>query len=194
MGHYFVGKLLKMKMGEIRIFAFGGITTINEELNSPILKEILMLIAGPLTQILFYSFIVFMYKKGYININVFDKLTIINKTLLSFNLLPILPLDGGKLVNNILDLILPYQMSHTVSIIISFLSLPFLFIIDNKILVTLLFLFLLIKLTEEIKHHKERLTKLILERNFKNYKYKKTKIISNLNEVKRNENYIFTTW
>ena len=46
-----------MKMGEIRIFAFGGVTTLNEDLNSSIYKEIIMLIAGPLTQILFYFFI-----------------------------------------------------------------------------------------------------------------------------------------
>ncbi len=182
-----------MKMGEIRIFAFGGVTTLNEDLNSSIYKEIIMLIAGPLTQILFYFFIVFMYKKGYININVFDKITIINKTLLSFNLLPILPLDGGKLVNNILDLILPYQMSHIISIIISFLSLPLLFKLDNKLFVILLTLFLTLKLIEEIKYHNDRLTKLILERNLKQYKFSKTIILSNIKKVRRNKNYILSS-
>ena len=182
-----------MNMGEIRIFAFGGVTTLNEDLNSSIYKEVLMLIAGPLTQIMFYLLLYLLFNKGYINPNTFSKISLINKTLLSFNLLPILPLDGGKLVNNIFDLILPYQTSHTISIVISFLSLPLLFILDNKLFVIFLSLFLTLKLIEEIKNHKDRLTKLILERSIKHYTFNKTIYINNINKVKRNKNYVIAS-
>ena len=55
MGHFIAGKLLHLKVKEIKIFMFGGVTTLNEDLNLNIYKEILLLIMGPITQILFVA-------------------------------------------------------------------------------------------------------------------------------------------
>lgn len=192
MGHYLIGKLLNLNMSEIRIYAFGGVTLMDEDLNSNIFKEIIMLLAGPLSQLLLLLLIILLYNKSYVNFYTYSKFLDVNYLLFSFNLLPILPLDGGKLMNNILDLVLPFRLSHRISIIISFIFLPSLFIIDNKIFVTVLFLFLFIKLLEEINSDKDRLNKLILERKFNNYNFKKTIVIDNINKVKRNINYIIS--
>lgn len=193
MGHFFSGKLLGLKMKEIKIFAFGGVTFIDEELNSNIYKEILMLISGPLIQLLLLMFICYLNKLGYVNVYTYQKFTKINYILFSFNLLPIIPLDGGKLLNNILDIFLPYQMSHLISIIISIIFLPSLLFIDNKLFMIILTLFLLFKIIDEIKIHKDRLNKLIIERNLKVYNFKKTRTIKNINKIRRNENYILSS-
>lgn len=190
MGHYLTGYFLKMKVKEIRLYMFGGITVLNEDLNLDIKKEILMLIMGPITQMLFFILIYFLHKEGYVNSLTYTKIKTINNLLISFNLLPILPLDGGKLLNNILDLIFPYKLSHLISIIISIIFLPTILLIDNKLLSILLITFLSFKLYIEISNHKYILNKLILERNLKNYHYKKTKTITNINKIKRGENYI----
>lgn len=189
LGHATAASLLKLKVKEIDIFMFGGVTVLDEDLNSSIIKEIIMLVMGPLTQLLLFFSIYKFNLAGYVSDVTYNKFYDINIVLLSFNLLPILPLDGGKLVNNILDLFFSYNTSHIISIVISYITLPLIFMIDNKIFIILIFVFLNIKLLEEIKNHKSRLNKLILERKIKGYTFKKTKYVKNINQIKRNENY-----
>lgn len=184
-----MGLFLKLKVKEINIYMFGGVTILNEDLNLPIYKEVLFLVMGPLSQILFVLLIKLLYTIGYVNALTFDKIIIINKFLLAFNLLPILPLDGGKLVNNILDYFIPYKLSHKITIIISLLFIPFIFIINNKLLGIVLIIFLLYKIYLEINNNKHKLNKLLLERKLKLYKFKKLKRINTFEEVKRNENF-----
>lgn len=184
-----MGLFLKLKVKEINIYMFGGVTILNEDLNLPIYKEVLFLVMGSLSQILFVLLIKLLYTIGYVNALTFDKIIIINKFLLTFNLLPILPLDGGKLVNNILDYFIPYKLSHKITIIISLLFIPFIFIINNKLLGIVLIIFLLYKIYLEINNNKHKLNKLLLERKLKLYKFKKLKRINTFEEVKRNENF-----
>lgn len=179
-----------MKVKEVKIYMFGGVTVLDEDLNASIIKEITMLLAGPITQIFFWIIIYSFKQIGLVNYLTFEKITKINILLLEFNLLPILPLDGGKLINNLLDLLLPYDLSHKLTIIVSFLSIPLVFKIGNKLFIIIMILFIFIKLLEEIVSHKYRLNKLILERNLKSYNFKKTKKIKSIKDIKRNENFI----
>lgn len=190
MGHFIAGKLLHLKVKEIKIFMFGGVTTLNEDLNLNIYKEILLLIMGPITQILFVALLFILYRLEFISTLAYTKFYSINMLLLKFNLLPILPLDGGKLINNLLDLIISYDLSHTISIIISFISLPLLFTFDNKLLIIILFTFLLLNLLNEISIHKYRLELLLLERKYKKFNFKKTIKINNTKNIMRNKNYV----
>lgn len=182
--------MLKLKMGEVRIYMFGGVTSLNESLNLDIKKEILTLLMGPITQILFLIIIYLLYLKGYVNPITFNKFYKINIFLLKFNLLPILPLDGGKLINNIFDYLFSYSTSHIFSIIISFIFIPLLFTFDNKLFIIMTSAFLVLKNIEEIQIHKYKLNKLILERKLHFHSFKKTKKIKKLNNIKRNVNFI----
>lgn len=190
MGHFIAGKLLHLKVKEIKLFMFGGVTTLDEDLNLNIYKEILLLIMGPITQILFVALLFILYRLEFISTLAYTKFYSINMLLLKFNLLPILPLDGGKLINNLLDLIVSYDLSHTISIIISFISLPLLFTFDNKLLIIILFTFLLLNLLNEISIHKYRLELLLLERKYKKFNFKKTIKINNTKNIMRNKNYV----
>lgn len=185
LGHYITGYLLGLNVSEIRIFMFGGVTKLKEGLNLSIFKEILMIIMGPVTQILFWLFVSFLYRHGYVGLYTYQKINYINKILLSFNLLPIIPLDGGKLLNNILDLFFSYEMSHKVSVFISVLFIPFVFAFDTKLFAVLFCLFLILNVFEEIKIHKYRLNKLLLERKLGNIKFKRIINIYDINDVRR---------
>ena len=121
---------------------------------------------------MFLLLVYVLFKNGLVTNTVFIILRKVNIFLLTFNLLPILPLDGGKLLNNILDLILPFDASHKITLVVSFIFLPC--------------IFLLVKLIEEVKVHKYRLRKLLFEYKYKNYKFKKRILINKINEVKRN--------
>lgn len=189
MGHFLTGYFLKLKVKEISLFMFGGVTIFDEDLNLNIFKELLVVVMGPVVQMLFYMLVYYFYTKGFVNVNTMKKVSTINLILLEFNLLPILPLDGAKILNNILDLILSYDLAHKVSLAVSFLALPLVFLFDNKLIIILVVISLLVRLFEEINWHKFRINKLLLERKLKGIKFKKVKEFESLTKVKRNVTY-----
>lgn len=189
MGHFLTGYFLKLKVKEISLFMFGGVTIFDEDLNLNIFKELLVVVMGPVVQMLFYMLVYYLYTKGFVSVNTMKKVSTINLILLEFNLLPILPLDGGKILNNILDLILSYDLAHKVSLAVSFLALPLVFLFDNKLIIILVVISLLVRLFEEINWHKFRINKLLLERKLKGIKFKKVREFESLTKVKRNVTY-----
>lgn len=189
MGHFLTGYFLKLKVKEISLFMFGGVTIFDEDLNLNIFKELLVVVMGPVVQMLFYMIVYYLYTKGFVSVNTMKKVSTINLILLEFNLLPILPLDGAKILNNILDLILSYDLAHKVSLVVSFLALPLVFLFDNKLIIILVVISLLVRLYEEINWHKFRINKLLLERKLKGIKFKKVREFESLTKVKRNVTY-----
>lgn len=189
MGHFLTGYFLKLKVKEISLFMFGGVTIFDEDLNLNIFKELLVVVMGPVVQMLFYMIVYYLYTKGFVSVNTMKKVSTINLILLEFNLLPILPLDGAKILNNILDLILSYDLAHKVSLAVSFLALPLVFLFDNKLIIILVVISLLVRLFEEINWHKFRINKLLLERKLKGIKFKKVREFKSLTKVKRNVTY-----
>lgn len=189
MGHFLTGYFLKLKVKEISLFMFGGVTIFDEDLNLNIFKELLVVVMGPVVQMLFYMIVYYLYTKGFVSVNTMKKVSTINLILLEFNLLPILPLDGAKILNNILDLILSYDLAHKVSLAVSFLALPLVFLFDNKLIIILVVISLLVRLYEEINWHKFRINKLLLERKLKGIKFKKVREFESLTKVKRNVTY-----
>lgn len=177
--------IVGFKLKSLTIHSFGGITEYDELLNVNVYKEIFVIIAGPLIQVLFYLLIFSIYKEGYINITTFDKFHMINKILLSINLLPIIPLDGGILLNRILDIFMPYKYSYIISIIISFICLPVIIINLQNLLGIILVIFLIFKLINEIKMLKYRFNKFLLERYTHTFNLRKGKIINNINLIRR---------
>lgn len=189
MGHFLTGYFLKLKVKEISLFMFGGVTIFDEDLNLNIFKELLVVVMGPVVQMLFYMIVYYLYTKGFVSVNTMKKVSTINLILLEFNLLPILPLDGAKILNNILDLMLSYDLAHKVSLAVSFLALPLVFLFDNKLIIILVVISLLLRLFEEINWHKFRINKLLLERKLKGIKFKKVREFESLTKVKRNVTY-----
>jgi Zn-dependent protease len=102
-------------------------------------------------------------------------------SLLFFNLLPIFPLDGSKLINIILSKFISFKKSHIIMIyvsyiflIISVISLKYISIGVN---IYLLLGLLAIKTIDESKKHKDICNKFLLERYLYNFYFKTTKII-----------------
>ena len=89
LGHAITGIILGYKLDKIVFYPLGGITIFNLPINIPIKKELLILIMGPIMQIFGYVFL----------IKIYPSVSIYHYTLLLFNLLPIYPLDGGKIVD-----------------------------------------------------------------------------------------------
>lgn len=171
-GHAFAGMLLGWKIQAIHIYPFGGMTEFREPLNRPIWEEFLILVAGPLTQQLFF---ILMKSLGYE-----APIFLIHYGLLLFNLLPILPLDGSKGVELLLELFFPYRLVRTLQLILSSIFLFLFFIlslITLEVIPILLSLFLLFQIHQYDQKSNMIMTKFLLERHLYQYHFKRKKII-----------------
>ena len=189
-GHYLFSILVNFKYKEIVIYPFGEITIYNEDLNISTNKELFVLLGGITFQLLFYFLIKHLYLNLYVTDHVFNIIKNINYLLLSFNFLPILPLDGGKLLNILLDKLFPYKLSNILSVIISLLFIFLFTILRRDYLSVILTIFLLKSLYFEYIIINYKYNKFILERYINNYKFNKLKTVKNINNFKRDYSHI----
>ncbi len=189
-GHYFISSLVGIKTNKIVIYPFGGLTIYDTNLNLNTNKELISLFGGIFFQILFYFFIVLLYNNEFITSNVFNIVKKINFLLISFNFLPILPLDGGRFLNIILDKFLSYKLSNKITIIISIIFILIFILNKRTILSLLLFLFLIKEIIIEIKNLDNKFIMFLFERYKNDYKFKKIKRVKNYNKFKRDYYHI----
>ena len=136
MGHLIAGLLLGMRPESINLTPYGvsiSFKLIPNDYNRQILKgnvlsikKIFVALAGPLTNLIIIILVL------NIKINIFSNLIIIyaNLLLLLFNLLPIYPLDGGRILKQILHIVFGKKeaekyintISFTFLIIITFMA------------------------------------------------------------------------
>lgn len=113
--------------------------------------------------------------------------------ILFFNLLPIFPLDGGKLIQLVLQLFIPYKQSLKLTIKISYIFTLVYFIFNlptSKITAIIVTFFLLYKVREEEKKIDFLYEKFILERYLNNYHFKHSKLITNQDSFYKNNRHL----
>lgn len=114
-----MAKLLGLNINKIRLLAIGFTAEINDIDYTSSIKEFLIVIAGPLTYFLSLCLLKYMYKVDFISYNAYIQSLIVNKYTLIFNLLPILPLDGGRIVKIIIDNFFTTKKSMIITVILS---------------------------------------------------------------------------
>lgn len=187
LGHIIIAKLLHIKLEKIYIYPLGGISKLNIPINYSQVKELLIILAGPIFQTMASKYLKVLLP-NYQNI-----IKLYHIRILVFNLLPIYPLDGGKILNLILTNKIPYKKALNISVFLSYLTTIIFFIINiqtikiNTITITI---FLLKKITQEKNKINIYYEKLLLEKNFYNKKYKETKIIKKSSDFYRNKHHI----
>ncbi|MGD9677313.1 MAG: M50 family metallopeptidase [Vulcanibacillus sp.] len=118
LGHVFVAKSYGWEIKEIQLLPFGGMATM-KQYNDSIWEEFIVALSGPIQNLFMVVVALSCMKFGlwsgewttfFINANLIIGL---------FNLLPISPLDGNKLLKCILFLFLPFRKAISYSIFIS---------------------------------------------------------------------------
>lgn len=178
LGHVITGYLLSWKIEKIVILPFGGVTIFKEDINRCLLDEFLILISGPLLQ-----FIVFYYFKNELVFNY-------NYAILLFNLLPIYPLDGSKLINIVLNKVFSFRKSLKLTLILSLISLVIFLSYNFNLITFIILLFPLMETIKTIRNVNYIFSKFLLERYQKKYHFKKVKIIKKMSEMKRDYEHI----
>ena len=156
------------------------------KINTPLIEELIILVMGPLFQVIAY----------YLLINIFKEVELIKMYhlgILSFNLLPVYPLDGGRILNLLINKKYPFYKSFEISIIISYLIVIIILFTNIKIGINIIIIevFLILLIHKEEKKKEIYFQKFILERYFNNLNYKKSIMINNIKKLyKYRTNYI----
>ena len=179
LGHVFGCIITKNKIDKVMLLPFGGITILKYPLNIKLKEEFLIVIMGPLFQL-----ILFLIMKDY-NIHYFKE---INLFLIIFNTLPIIPLDGYRILNILLNKIFSFKLSLYISGYISFIFLMFLilfYIMYNNFIFLIVLFFLIFKTVCEFRLINYVYNKFLLERYNDHIVFKKHKKINNIKNMYR---------
>ena len=188
--HFLMAKFLKVRVGEIEFLPIGFYLKIPNLENYTFYKQLLVLIAGPTSFIFSCAIIKLLYNLGLLSLYGYEDAMISNKFILLFNLLPIYPLDGAKIVELCLTPFLNEYKLRVSRIIISILSLVIFssYLLSLGEMITMIFLFISL-LISIINFKKDYLFYLISRLSNKNMM--KIKINSKKEIYRLNDNYCY---
>ena len=96
-----MGILFRWKIEKVLILPFGGISIFHEDLNRPIKEEFLIVIMGPIFQIVFTLIVYYFFRV--------DDFVYYSLIILGFNLLPIFPLDGSNIMSLLFNKVVSFK-------------------------------------------------------------------------------------
>ncbi len=177
LGHYLTAYFFHWKVDKIVLYPYGGCSYFEVDVNVSNIQEFFVLIMGPIFQLIF----TYLMSKYLREID-YTFLLSSSKVLLFFNLLPIYPLDGGKLLFLILSFIFSYYYALKItfysSLFFYFILLFIIVLFYQSVFWIFLFFSLFFRLWEEQKKGNYLYEKFLLERYLNPYSFRKEKIIS----------------
>lgn len=176
----------KIPIKEILLYPFGGISKFDMDLNAPSFLEFVLLIMGPIFQCFGYFFLIFCFPEK------MDFIRTYHLSIFFFNLLPIYPLDGGKLFLLFLEKIFPYRLSFFIVLFCSYALLGIWFFFCSSYLLNTIgiFLLLLFFITREYQRIDIFYQKFLLERYLKNYSFSSCFLINHENSFYRGKRHL----
>lgn len=155
--HMVVAKLCHYTIEEVTIYPFGLSATIPELGYGSLIKEIMIIGAGPLSQIIFPIIFRVFVSWELISPSFCAYLMMMNSSIMIFNLLPIYPLDGGRLLQAFFHSFLRYRRAQQFTCIASLIILTLLLFTHvmqgvSAWIVQLFLLFQIILCWKEIMH------------------------------------------
>lgn len=188
LGHIVISLLLGYKIVSIEIFPFGGVTKIDKLLNTRIYKDLLIAIFGVVFQLIIHFLCIY----GII----LDKMIYkYNLSIMLFNLMPIIPLDGSKLLFEILNYRLSYKKSLMIYSLFSIVFIVIYFIFNyhyelNNYMIVILFI---CKTIESLKNHNVIHHKFIIERILYNPEFSKVENNNqNIKDYRKDTKYYYS--
>lgn len=117
--HALAALLLGYSLQGIDVCPFGFCARMEAMGYGSVYREMLILAAGPLMHLCYPMMFGLFASWGIISPSFCAYLIMMNRAVLLFNLLPILPLDGGRIASSLLHLLLPYAKAQRCSLLFS---------------------------------------------------------------------------
>jgi stage IV sporulation protein FB len=108
LGHVVAAKYYGWDVSEVQLLPFGGVAVVEEKGSVTAMEEIIVALAGPLQNVLMIVFALSMKVTALWSDGWIDYFVQANMWIAIFNLLPVLPLDGGR----ILQALVSYKFSY----------------------------------------------------------------------------------
>lgn len=142
--HLLTARYFHYPLSKVILYPFGIGAQIEHMGWGSVWKELMILAAGPCTHLIFPFFFYQLMKYHVISYSFMEYLCHINYSILIFNLFPIWPLDGGRIMQSLLHLFFPFQRAQIITWILSlihlFFIIRFVLIINLSSIIVLLFL------------------------------------------------------
>ncbi len=127
LGHIFAAKSYGWNISEIQLLPFGGVAKV-DQINDSLWEELIVAVAGPLQ-----NGIMIFITMGFQRIHIWSPewttfFIEANMMIALFNLIPIVPLDGSRILKVFLFIFLPFRKAIMITLFISFVLALFFFI------------------------------------------------------------------
>lgn len=121
--HIYVAYLLRYKTNKVIIYPIGLNAVIEHFEYRKSSYEILITLSGLSVHIVMFFLLRILFHYDLISFLFMEYLNRINASIFFFNLIPIYPLDGGRIFRNILEFYFPFKKAKQLSLFFSFLCL-----------------------------------------------------------------------
>ena len=119
LSHGLMAITLGIKIREIQILPFGGVIKLDNTLSFTYPEEIMISAAGPIANVILSVAVFFLQESFSLQSNHFDFIIFSSLVIGIFNLMPALPLDGGRIFRAALSYLLGYKKATRVVTILS---------------------------------------------------------------------------
>lgn len=127
MAHILCAILFHYPIKQVTVYPFGLAATISYIGYGNLIKETIILSAGPLSHVLMPHLFLMFYEANWISAAFLSYLKMINASILIFNLLPIYPLDGGRLLQVFFHSFLRFTPANKATLITSIIVILWVF-------------------------------------------------------------------
>lgn len=169
LGHAAAASFFSWRIKNIILLPFGGVLETEEHGNRPIREEFIVTISGPMQHSWMVILAFLLNKYGMIDPQLYTEFVKYNIMIFLFNCLPILPLDGGKLIYLLFSKYYPFLKALQHSILFSIV-----FLLVYCVVIVSIFpyhlngwviaLFLFMSLYKEWKHRPYTWMRFLIER------------------------------
>lgn len=183
LGHLLAGVILKFKVEEIKLTPMGvrlQFKIENREYNKKVkkgnllnVKKAIIAIAGPITNLAILIVLIILKNIGlnFTNTYIYQIIIYSNLLIAIFNMLPIYPMDGGRVINEILKIMvgnkkaykITYILSKTMLIILTAISSIAILYLENIAIVFIIMYLWCLELQEIRKYNKRKNIEKIIE-------------------------------
>lgn len=195
-GHFIMAKIFRYKVDKIIIYPYGGITKLDTMVNTKIWQDLIVALGGVVFQLIYYFIIIFLYNNGFIRQYIYSLFYLYNKSMIFFNLLPIYPLDGSKIVGLLFCKYFKFNLANILVIVTSFFTIIILLIskeYENNYSYLMAILVLLQNIYKFYFSLDAIYNRFLVERYLYNFNYKRKKIIDSRHKMYKNKYHYFIT-